>query len=353
MNHDERGDLPGRLGLGDDDREAPRPPRPTPDRAVLVENLRPLLEQMEGFLRHMEHWTESVRRAQQQLQAQMGSIVAAQRLAEQRGSQLKAFAGVQDRFVAQFVPLVTAQQTWFEQFRLQHRAFEHFASILPKTDFAWVADLRRTWKAAMPPNWPEDIDYERLHVTVYEHGLPIVWVPRAEVLEEVLRQDERDERLRALREHQAEVVEDCAVVLAEVTHPRLAKQVPLARAAVDALREGHPEAAQALAVTVADSTIREFLDKKYGKVKELVWTDLDEVAIMRLRTVAALAPVHVFFREYWPGPDTAPPVALSRHVTIHMATVDHVHGDNALVAVMLLASLLRTFHEMASVAEAA
>ena len=251
------------------------------------------------------------------------------------------------------LPLIAAQQTWAKQFSQTSLGLEKVFATLPKFDFAGLDHLVKALREALPPNWPEDLDSELLHEAVYEHGLPVAWVPRAEILDEMLAASNRVERLAVLASHREAVLDDCMTALEDVTHDRLASQVPLALAAANALRAGHTEAGQALACVVADTAIRHFLGRDYGDVKDLVKVDLNEIGALELRQAVALAPVHVFLTTWYPSSGKPAPLALSRHVTIHQADREHLHADNALVAVMLVCSLLRTFQEMASAADVA
>lgn len=72
---------------------------------------------------------------------------------------------------------------------------------------------------------------------------------------------------------------------------------------------------------------------------------LDDIAIAEFGRQSPSRPSHVFFTTWYPDSGQPVPVALSRHVTIHQAQSDHLPERNAVVAVMLMASLLRAFHE--------
>ena len=68
-------------------------------------------------------------------------------------------------------------------------------------------------------------------------------------------------------------------------------------------------------------------------------------AITELRRAIALAPIERFYTEWYPSSGRPAPAELSRHVTIHQATLDHFSRSNALLAVMLMTSLLREFQQ--------
>jgi len=204
-------------------------------------------------------------------------------------------------------------------------------------------------KAYQPPNWPDDLgDAAVAREILVEDGIPLVWVPRAAVVSELLDVPDRASRIAVLLSHRAEVAQDCRDVLAEVTIPAYAGKADLARMAVEALASGHDEAAHALAVVVTESAAARAIHKKYDRVRKQVHVgDLDEVPLYDLRLRAALAPLHRFYTPWEEGRTPAPmPEALSRHVTVHSASPAHFSEANALLAVLLATSTLRALQEL-------
>jgi hypothetical protein len=149
-----------------------------------------------------------------------------------------------------------------------------------------------------------------------------------------------------LLDHASELAEDCRLVLADVDEPSLAGQLPLAKQAVEAFATGHREAAQALATVVTETVIAAALSRKYDEVKKVVRFDPDEVPWNRLRLAAALGPIYRFYTSWWPSSGRPSSVELSRHVSVHNADVTHYSPGNALVAVLLVTSVLRGIQEL-------
>lgn len=54
-----------------------------------------------------------------------------------------------------------------------------------------------------------------------------------------------------------------------------------------------------------------------------------------------MARVSRFYTRWFPNDPTPPPTHLSRHVSVHVADGMHYTEENAILAVMLMASLLR------------
>ncbi|MGS2620189.1 hypothetical protein ACVCAH_37900 [Micromonospora sp. LZ34] len=108
---------------------------------------------------------------------------------------------------------------------------------------------------------------------VQDEGIPLVWVPRKEIVRQVLQSANRDERIKVLLAHRDDVIQDCQDVLAKVSDGELVSQFPLAASAVDAFADGHDEAAQSLAVVVTETVVSRTIDRDYKKVKNAVKID--------------------------------------------------------------------------------
>jgi hypothetical protein len=227
------------------------------------------------------------------------------------------------------------------------------AALLPRLQLPNFADLLEQLRRDEPPNWPDDIDLDRVTEVIRDDGIPLVWVPRATVVTKVLTAPDRPARVAVLVEHLDEILEDCQAVLADIDEPTLAGQVPLAQAALEAMTNGHNQAGQALAVTVTETAVAAILGRKYEKVKKQVLFDPDLIPYTQLRLRAALAPIYRFYTTWWPSQGTPPPEALSRHVSVHHADVTHYTPENAVLAMLLMTSVLRALQELQTIAAAA
>jgi hypothetical protein len=216
-----------------------------------------------------------------------------------------------------------------------------------------VADTYRRYQEALPPNWPTDTDIIEM-IELANDGIPVAWVPPAEVLTALLAAEDRPGRFRVLDEHRGTITAAVRLVLDEVTHPEIKRYVPLARRAVDAWDDGHLEAAQALSVAVAETVITEFHaeGRKYAVVRKAALIDLEdpdgEVTLGALRYVVAIAPIASFYTPWWPSSGLPKPDLLSRHVTVHHADASHYTSDNAMIAVLLQVSVLRAVQQLLS-----
>lgn len=244
-----------------------------------------------------------------------------------------------------------------------------FAALFPKIELPdlsfvlrpLIADLGKAFAPlakrlleSLPPNWPPDIDFDTLTTVIRDHGLPLVWVPRAEIVSDVLAAPDRRARVEVLISRADEVAEDCRAVLREVSHDMLSGQQPLAVKVLNAFEAGHYEAAHALAVVVTETAVtRAFEYKDYADIKKAVNFDPELVHLTELRVQAALAPIGAFYTAWRPSWGIPVPEVLSRHVSVHQADEDHYTRGDAVVAVLLVTSVLRALQALKELAEAA
>ncbi len=226
-------------------------------------------------------------------------------------------------------------------------------ALLPKLNLPDYAGLLEQLRRDQPPNWPHDVDLDRVKEVIHDDGIPLVWVPREKIVREVLVAPDRHARVAVLLAHSDELIDDCRTVLDAVDEPSLSGQLPLAKQAVEAFAAGYPEAAQALGVTVTETAVaRSLLGSDYRKVKNQVLFDPELVPYAELRLRAALAPIHRFYTAWRPNSGEPAPEGLSRHVTVHQADLMHYTPRNALIAMLLVSSVLRALQELQEVAKA-
>ncbi|WP_262421026.1 hypothetical protein [Micromonospora aurantiaca (nom. illeg.)] len=225
------------------------------------------------------------------------------------------------------------------------------SSIIPKIvlpDLTGLNDVITRLLEKLPPNWPRDPDLDLNHVfaVIQDEGVPLVWVPRVDIVKDVLAAPDRDARVKILLGRSSDVMQDCRDTLSTINHPDLSNQLPLANKVIDAFENGHAEAAQALAVVVTETVVSRTIDKSYKKVRDLVKVeDPDDLAMGELRIKAALAPIGPFYVSWYPSMGSPAPTELSRHVTVHQADFEHYTSGNAIIAVMLVTSVLRAVQE--------
>ncbi len=234
-----------------------------------------------------------------------------------------------------------------------------------KTDGALEAALSH----ARPPNWWGTGANQPLLLAAREDGLALAWIPRAEIVQAVDAAADHVGRVAILMARQAEIIEDCKAALEECDEDELEDTVYLAQCAIDALVCGHYEASMALAVSMGEplamwaSTprVRGYGSRADKEQWEKYLRDLRsrysyaQAEICRLGPgpveywdfsyQVLVAPIPSFFTAWKPEWATPPPAALSRHVVAHLAPREHFTPENALLAVMLVVSILREQQE--------
>lgn len=207
-----------------------------------------------------------------------------------------------------------------------------------------------------PLNWEEapgqDVDdlADKAIAIIQDEGIPLVWVPRPETVRALVRAADADARDAILLASRDEISDDCTAVLAEITATELVPLSDLGAHAIAALRDGRAAPAQALATNVFDTLLRDIGRRgvifggplgyfKYNKVRKRIEPVSGETLISQYRAACVLAAAVPALQDYEPS-DPAP-VRFVRHATAHRAGPEQYTPVNAIVAVMLLASMLR------------
>lgn len=243
-------------------------------------------------------------------------------------------------------------------------AMESLSQSLRGFREAYIAPLQRIgdafanqWKPFLeayqqrfPKNWPEGfLDLDVAREIIEGEGIPLVYVPRASVVAQLVAAADRNDRVQILLDNQVDVLEDCEAALGNAFHESVCDQVPLVLEAIAVLRIEKHAAAQALAVVVADTLIGANIHDSHQRARNgSALPDLETIHMSEvLRVFLAVAPVSQFLFNWHPTKNPNPePSELSRHVTVHQATARHLRPDNALIAVLLTTGLICAFSEM-------
>ncbi|GAB4054894.1 hypothetical protein [Catellatospora paridis] len=227
-----------------------------------------------------------------------------------------------------------------------------------------------TWPALMmalemgrPRNcWGSAVKGPRLLAFARKYGVPLAWVPSVEIVKELVASPDRDNVDAILIRDGADIVDDCARVIGECDEPALAESRHLASAVIAAYRAGHVEPATALAVNMTESMAvwastprvraydsfgaRDAWQNKLARTSKYsrARLELDEGGQFQVNsflTDIIMAPIPSFFTPWRETEGAPPPEQLSRHAVVHQPVVKHLTPRNAVVAIMLMTSLLR------------
>ncbi|MDX3026180.1 hypothetical protein [Streptomyces acidiscabies] len=233
------------------------------------------------------------------------------------------------------------------------------------------------------PNWRglECVPVDSLLAVAVDDGIPVAWVPPADVLMELLAVRGHEARLDVLSRFEDIVLSACEEELAGCGDESMSEDVALAGRVIEAFRAGHREAAACLALLGSEETFYDVthvprspagLDALSRYLKEELlennpaagdnwlskavrkWrTDRSSYAGLSrkarfqqpppgwgdgLDPQAVFLPLKSLYMPYWPTKGDPVPVNLSRHFVAHRPVLEHLNKGHCLIAVMLMAS---------------
>jgi hypothetical protein len=252
---------------------------------------------------------------------------------------------IRSKITRTLIEVVSEQQAIIDAlkppFEVLSRSFSEIADIA--SVFAQLADEMR-W---FVPNWPENLDVERTW-RVADEGIPVAFVPRPEIVAELVDAETHEDRLNLLLRSKAAIVSDCRTALEPAwdepwpVPESIAMLSPLLQEAIDTLEADHAAAACALAVVIVDSLLRRTEgDLQYQSLRRRSRKNAMDAAaaLNQLRVELAWRPMHSLLEEWNPRSGNPQPTMPSRHVVIHWPDPEHLSKQNAIVTVMAATSL--------------
>jgi len=199
----------------------------------------------------------------------------------------------------------------------------------------------------VPPNWLDvelDPDEAESQVrAILEDGIPLGWVPDALVIQRLLGAPDRATRRRVLGNNWKGILNLCERVVEELPQPRAFFLADMTRTAIRAIRDGHPEAGQALATNVLDTTVSQYSapELQLNKGSILDPERQDWLIGHGWRIGLSLVAVNASMAGKY-GLDHRG-TAFHRNVTAHAANRRQYNRINAVIAVMLATSTLACY----------
>jgi hypothetical protein len=205
--------------------------------------------------------------------------------------------------------------------------------------------FRQVWEEALPPNWGglSAVDgVSRILEFMDETGWALAWVPRSEVITELLAAED-EKRAVVLLASETEILGDLVACLSEISDPSLHESRDSAAEAVECYRDGKPRGAQALATNLFSTLIHENLEQpSFAKARaEFTRDDPMHVNIGRFRLVAILRTAGRAIDVYRGEPDEPVPTVFNRHASTHQVGAVQYTRLNALTSLMLVVSVIR------------
>jgi hypothetical protein len=186
-------------------------------------------------------------------------------------------------------------------------------------------------------------------------GIPLYGLPRASIGEALIRADGARSRREILGRRWKSISADCRMAVEGCTSEAVARYIPFAEAALDALDAGHTEAAQALAGSLIDAILSSYFGKnryKYTPDRNGKRTKdaYDEFSVRRF---IAFAPMWQTYQQFFVTDGDKVPITFSRNATAHTVSPRQFNRRNALQGLMVASSLVYRLDEEARAREEA
>lgn len=221
---------------------------------------------------------------------------------------------------------------------------------------SWLTTLQPTLellkKSFYPPNLRgiEDVVFEDVENVVMADGIALYGVPRTSVAKALIGAPSAAKRREILGRRWNVISTDCRKAVEGLRSEAVGPYASFAIAALDALDNQHPEAAQALTGSLIDSLLTAY----FGKDRRNYTPDrngrrtteaYDEFTI---RQFIAFAPTWRAYQQYQVTEGDRIPNTFSRHATAHTVSPRQFNRRNAVQALLFATSLLLFFDEQAS-----
>lgn len=205
--------------------------------------------------------------------------------------------------------------------------------------------FQAAFERSLPPNLRTISHLDRVVTLASDEALPLAWVPRTDIVEQLSDVSTREECQSVLDAHIQDILDDCEAVL-ETTHHEWTVQC---RLAIRTFQLGLEAPAQSHAANIIDSVILAAgpqrgrdAGKNRGEAKTMAKIGYNDLPFRYPAEHLALMPLHYGFDIWYPGDPI--PSRFSRHATAHAVGQPGVFSrHNALVAIMLATSLTAQF----------
>jgi hypothetical protein len=206
--------------------------------------------------------------------------------------------------------------------------------------------IERVSRRLVPANWWElPIGaQERARKQMRTGGICLIWVPRAEIVCELIAPMSKAERDAHLLQRQFEILADVEACLAEVEHPRLAELRLAGEEALVTFREGRLRAAQALSASLLGGVlVGEFGHARFDRARQSFEEDL-KVGDMRTMRIGLIQTA--ISKAIEPAYDPPVSTGFNRHLTVHGVDATQYTAPHAIEALLLVAGTLRELQDL-------
>jgi hypothetical protein len=218
----------------------------------------------------------------------------------------------------------------------------YVAGTVPREGEEPVGVLERVAHRMLPPNWYElrTAQISRVKQLMAETGLCLAWVPRPEIVAELLVAENKNERDRVLLERAPEILDDLDCALELVDQSQLQAVRTGAERAVDAFRSGHESAAQALCVPLLSQLIEGHFQSFRQARKRLGAAEDPDPRAARSALVESVLAASICISY-----DLPPDGGFNRHTSAHRFDLEQFTPAHAIAAMMLTVGVLRELND--------
>jgi hypothetical protein len=251
-----------------------------------------------------------------------------------------------------------ALRVWSKSLAVVRESVTTNLDPLLRTLYRSLAEAWQVIEHSSPPNWRDSDGFTQLTgrgnwhalLACAEDGIPVAYVPRLETLRALCECATYVDRCAVLVQERSSILDDCSAVLSNLDdRVDVNDQVlPLAQAALRALKEGHTESGQALALNVTEGFLARFIKAPktiYSSIRSLAIAtgdQIDKLPIVYIRLFLTLLPLSEsnWGQEWKPGRSPGPrPPKLSRHASVHHPGLGSYKDAHAITAVMVMTSV--------------
>lgn len=208
-------------------------------------------------------------------------------------------------------------------------------------DFARL--IRQASRGALPANLR---DFDPLDPLIVEQlaneGITVWAVPNAALVRRLFAAPDKSSRREIIGRAWLTILDDCADVASRAVTGRYSTQARFLEEAINAMRQGHVAAGQALATSTLE-TMLHFSMPNEDRIKMISHgkkTRIDHFRALDLAQAMVFRPIWFTYRPQYTKADLAVASSFARHGVTHALTGRQVNKRNAAQAVMLAASIL-------------
>lgn len=234
-------------------------------------------------------------------------------------------------------------QLWTDAFK--KNAVQQFVDIWS----GYAADIAEGFRSAqrygLPKNlWDldDDLTVRDIRLFLDEDAYPLYHVPRASIVNSLIRADSLAQRRNVLNNKASQIVEDCESALDTLDQKSFKDEIEQVRQSIGAYEHELVRPAQTGVTIVLDSLFNRALRLKCVQTEIKNQGELGKEALAKLKTSDFLvwAPVRRAHLEFDGSNGAPPPRLYSRHGTVHSVQKRQYSKRNVVFALLVVTSLM-------------